>query len=263
MYLLSGNKHPTREINACLDDLIEAMKSAIGNPDSQKSAVATWEKESYSVQVGKGKFKNYTGTDSASVGIVFKYKGSDDEQGTTAQNGNKDYKLVKAYAWNSYGSYYEGLVIENRSGETKVFDAQVMFYDAQNSLIGVGNYSTDVVGNGKRAIIICSNEEPFHHLEYTITPNETRYSEVQSFVNVQQKIKGGKVIIMATNNGDVAAEYVKYNCLFINKNKKVVDTDWGYITDDDSELKPGKTEYREESCSEPFQTVEIYYTGRY
>ena len=69
-------------------------------------------------------------------------------------------------------------------------------------------------------------------------------------------------ILIAKNNGSVAAKYVEYNCLFIKGKGQVVGTGWGYLTDDDSELKPGMTEFREESCYETFKKVELYFTGR-
>ena len=95
-----------------------------------------------------------------------------------------------------------------------------------------------------------------------ISAKDSRYSEVQSFVDIDVQIADNKAILIAKNNGSVAAKYVEYNCLFINGKGQVVGTDWGYLTDDDSELKPGMTEFREESCYETFKKVELYFTGR-
>lgn len=187
----------------------------------------------------------------------------DEEQSETDDNPNADYKLLKDYRWSLMGIYYyEGLVIKNTSGSTKDYDAQVMFYDNNNQLIGVGNYSADVVGNGQEALIKCQNESSFDHIEYTITSKDSRYNEVQSFIDIQVQTTNDKAIIIAKNTGNVVAEFVEYQCLFINQGQ-VVGSGWGYVDDSDSELKPGKTEFREESCYEPFETVELYFTGRY
>ena len=38
--------------------------------------------------------------------------------------------------------------------------------------------------------------------------------------------------------------------------------DWGYCTDDDSEIKPGKTSYAEARAYEDFDSVLVYLSGR-
>ena len=65
------------------------------------------------------------------------------------------------------------------------------------------------------------------------------------------------------NNGNKAARFVQY-VVFFKNNGKVVDYDWGYCTDDDSEIKPGMTEIEECSVAynKKFDSVEIYLTGR-
>ena len=70
-------------------------------------------------------------------------------------------------------------------------------------------------------------------------------------------IVGRKCIIAVTNTGDIPADFVKYNLLFM-KNGDVVDTAWGYITDSDSEIKPGKTQYVEKKGPADFDDVLIY-----
>ena len=267
VYLLSDTgKHSSKELQNCYDALVDDMKSVLDVPDTQTDAVATWEMDKYSLQIGKGKFKNYSGSDNSSVGIVFKYIGEDEpeekkEEAKPAHN--VEYKVLKEYKWDTSYYHYEGIVIKNLSGSTKDFDAQVMFYDEKNNLIGVSNPSADVVGNHQEALIICSNESPFHHIEYTINVRDSNYYEVQSFINVKVQKADGKAIIIANNTGKETANFVEYKCLFINKKKEVVGYDWGYLVDNDSQLKPGMTEMREAACFEPFKTVEVYYTGRY
>ena len=199
------------------------------------------------------------------VGIVLTSTKNDvqlsENASQTTEKASTDYKLIKDYKWFSYNCY-EGLVIQNTSGSTKDYDAKVMFYDKNNQLIGVGNFTADVVGAGQEALILCSNESSFDHIDYTISAKDSRYSEVQSFVDIQTQIADNKAILIAKNNGSVAAKFVEYHCLFINGKGQVVGMDWGYLTDDDSELKPGMTEFREESCYEAFKTVELYFTGR-
>ena len=240
--------------------LIEETKNVLGDPQSQeKPTSAVWEEEDYSVKVGGAKFKG-----EKMVAIILSSSKNDAPLSQNANQPDKaseDYKLIKDYKWSSYRNY-EGLVIQNTSGSTKDYDAKVMFYDKKNQLIGVGNFSADVVAAGKEALILCSNESAFDHIDYTISAKESRYNEVQSFIDIDIQIADNKAILIAKNNGSVAAQFVQYNCLFIDGKGHVVGTGWGYLTDDDSELKPGMTEFREESCYETFKKVELYFTGR-
>lgn len=273
-YILKDSANLSKEyLNQCVKEIIGSIKEAIGDPSSQKKGVTTWEQENYSIQLGSGRFKNYSGNDNLSVGIVFKYTpqkiANSSNQNINLQHTNdtvtenRDYVLLKEYRWSFYDTwFYTGLVIQNTSGVTKDFDAQVQYFDKNNQLIGVGNYSVDVIGDGQKALIKCQNETAFDHVEYTITAKNSRNKEVQSFIDIKVQTPGNKAILSATNMGNTVAKFVEYNCLFINNQGQAVGSGWGYLVDSDYELKPGLTEYREETCSEPFSTVEVYITGR-
>lgn len=71
-YLLTGTqKRPSAVLDEAYGTLTDAFRSAIGAPDSVKDAVTTWKKDRYKVEIGKGKFKNYDGSDNTNVAIVF------------------------------------------------------------------------------------------------------------------------------------------------------------------------------------------------
>lgn len=172
------------------------------------------------------------------------------------------FEVVNEYQWSTDWYNYWGIVIKNTSGKTCGFSAQIILYDANNNIIGVKNGSIGVLASGYEGYIGVSNSDAFDHVAYNISQTSTRYNEVQSFVDVQASKSGKKAIIIATNNGSVAAEFVEYNVLFMNKGE-VVGSGWGYLTDDNNEIKPGRMEMREETCSEEFDQVEIYFDGRY
>ncbi len=73
VYLLSG-KPTSDEITSAFQTLVQAMKKSAGQPDSEKKTLATWEKNNYTVEIGKGKFKKYTGSDKQNVAIVITAK---------------------------------------------------------------------------------------------------------------------------------------------------------------------------------------------
>lgn len=54
----------------------------------------------------------------------------------------------------------------------------------------------------------------------------------------------------------------KYNLLYLDEAGQIVSTEWGYLTDDDSELKPGATEMRDDACYDDFSDAKVYLLGR-
>ena len=65
-----------------------------------------------------------------------------------------------------------------------------------------------------------------------------------------------KEILSVTNKGNIPAEFVEVYALFF-KNGKLVDYDWTYMTDDDSEIKPNKTITEEIDCYEEYDKVDF------
>ena len=173
-----------------------------------------------------------------------------------------DFIIIKDYVWDSYGSYYHDLVIRNTSGEAAVFKAQVMFYDKDDALAGVGNFDSGLVADGFEALLSCRCDTPFDHFVCNITKETPQYQkEGQSIIDVDLTVKDDKVIIVATNTGGEAVSFVEYNCRFLDGAGNVIGSDWGFLTDTDGEIKPGNMEFREASCYKSFSSVDFYYSG--
>lgn len=70
-YILSGKKkRPKDELNGVYNTLVARMEDVLGKPDSATKAVSTWQRERYKIEIGKGKFKAYNGSENTNVGIV-------------------------------------------------------------------------------------------------------------------------------------------------------------------------------------------------
>lgn len=52
--------------------LVDSLKEIMGTPDSEDNSVTTWKQKKLTVQVGTGKFKNYSGSSEFTLGIFFK-----------------------------------------------------------------------------------------------------------------------------------------------------------------------------------------------
>lgn len=165
---------------------------------------------------------------------------------------------IESYEY-SMGDYYcLGLVITNASGEDTGFDVTVKFYDKSGAIVGISNDRNYIVADGAQTFFEMYNDIEFSSFDCEVSPmKNTLYAAVNDNLEIEKTIVGHKCIIAVTNTGDIPADFVKYNLLFM-KNGDVVDTAWGYITDSDSEIKPGKTQYVEKKGPADFDDVLIY-----
>lgn len=157
---------------------------------------------------------------------------------------------------------YLYLLITNNSGKTARIDILIRYYDENGGLVGISNLAEEAFADGTQIITCGSNDVPFATYEYEITAEEeSYYTSVDQNLVVEKTVLPSKVIFSVTNEGDIAAEFADYNVLFL-RDGSIVDTGWSYVTDNDSEIKPGKTEYREESSSEDFDEVIVAVHGK-
>lgn len=72
VYIVSDQSiESTSQLIECQQQMIDSMSQKLGSPHSQSDAVAKWKSDECFVEVGRGKFKNYTGSDKPTVAIVF------------------------------------------------------------------------------------------------------------------------------------------------------------------------------------------------
>ena len=184
------------------------------------------------------------------------------DMGATSASENQSYEVIHEYKWNTGWYHYFAIVIKNTSGSACAYDAQFIFYDADNKTIGVANPRVDVCDDGFEVVFVASSNVEFDHADYNIAPKEAMYNDIHSFVNVTAQKVGDKAIITAVNTGTVDADFVEYYCLFLNDQQQVVGSASGYPLDNEYELKSGRNEMREETCSEEFTSILVYYEGR-
>lgn len=162
------------------------------------------------------------------------------------------------YTWKKYVA----LVIKNNSDRNIEIDVNMKFKDGSGSLIGTKNDGEHAFESGQEIVFVFYNDTTFDSYEYDVSVSEEKYytcvlSSIECEVNTTDK----KAILSVTNTGEKAAEFVEYTILYMNGDN-VVGYDWGYATDNDSEIKPGKTINKEGTCYEPFDHVQVYFTGR-
>lgn len=179
---------------------------------------------------------------------------------------NKDDVLsqleVTELKYSSRYSNYAFLVIRNNSEYTLEIKANVSYYDGNGNLVGANSASEKAVESGYSTILRFRPDDDYDTMEYTLSvKEETYYKPVLSDISYEGTMAKNKVILAVTNNGTEAAEFVQGTVLFY-AGGKLVDYDWTYFTDSDSEIKPGETIMKELKCYNGFDSYEVYFSGR-
>ena len=168
---------------------------------------------------------------------------------------------VTKYSYSVRSFHYAFLVIENNSEFDLNISAEMKFYNDGN-LVGASSTSQEAVEAGTETILWTMPDEAFTDIEYTLeAKEESIYECVISDLSYETTSAKKKEIVSVTNNGTEAAEFVEGYVLFF-EGDTLVDFDDAYFTDDDSEIKPGKTITKELNCSQNYDSVKIYFTGR-
>ena len=189
---------------------------------------------------------------------------ADDENSQPGWNEDDIIKNIEVtpYNYNSYNYHYLIFVLNNKSKYNCQLDVSIDFYDQSGDIVGTETETIDAFAAGTQTAVTISCDEKFKKYEYEFTASELDYytcvtQDLSCKVNTAKK----KAIVSVTNNGKNTAEFVTATALFF-KNNKLVESDYVYAVDKDSEIKPGKTCKDEISCYENFDSVQVYLDGR-
>lgn len=186
------------------------------------------------------------------------------DAGTATDAAAEDIQVLADYTeGNGTGYVNHFIVIKNNTGETLDVSTSSLAYDEAGTMVAATDSYQDAVGSGCTTIIreYYDTEAMIGSYETTInsSPSEYYASVLQDLSYVQNDISSGAVF-QVTNNGQEPAEYVEGYALFF-LDGKLVDYYSTYFTDDDGELKPGKTISKQMDSYEDFDAVEFYLTG--
>jgi len=169
---------------------------------------------------------------------------------------------VTEYLYDGDWYDYTFLVVKNNSEFNLDISVSVKFYNDAGELIGAESRDQEAFENGTETVLVFSPDEEYATLEYEISASEEDWYEcVVSNLAYESTPAKDKEIVSVTNNGDEPADFVECYALFF-RGEKVVGFDSDYFTDDDSELKPGKTITAELDCYEDYDSVLFFFTGR-
>ena len=170
---------------------------------------------------------------------------------------------VKEYSYiDSINSYRLFLVITNNSDYDITITADLTTKDSDGNLIGAKSADARAFERGSTICLSYYLDDQPATYEYEFNVGkENNFKSILSNLSYETSIAKDKAIISVTNNGEIPAEFVEYTCLFF-KDNVLVGADSGYTTDDDSEIKPGKTINKEARSFTDFDSIQVYLTGR-
>ena len=191
--------------------------------------------------------------------------GTKENAETSKKVDSSDIEVLKEYTYSDGFWYtYHFVVIKNNSNKDVAISTSTLAYKSDDSLISTANGSVDIIGAGATTIYYegFETEEEIAYYETEMTIDENPYYDcpMSDLTYAKTDIKEG-AIFQVTNNGTKSVEFVEGFALFF-KDGKVVSWESQYFTDDDYEIKPGKTISKQYSSYTEFDSVEFYLAGR-
>ncbi|WP_026498608.1 hypothetical protein [Butyrivibrio sp. WCD2001] len=177
----------------------------------------------------------------------------------------QDFSITEYPYENSIGDTLYFLIVKNNSDKEAKISSNATAFDSSENVIGAADCSIDVIGPGEESIayFYFDSVKNIDHVDYNVSYSESDYYEsVLSDLEVVQNINDSNVVVSVTNTGDKAAQFVQAYALFFDANNNIVGYESAYITDDDSEIKPGATINKQLDTYNSFDHVECYFTGR-
>ena len=173
---------------------------------------------------------------------------------------------TQGYVYESdYGGTRSFLVVTSKAKVPVGIDINATAYDAGGNVVGAASSSIDAIGPGEQSIASFYYGEAAgiarvdYALQYDDTPS---FESVLGDLQVQQSVNDRNVVVTVANTGTKPAEFVEAYALFFDGAGNVCDYDSTYVTDGDSEIKPGATLSAQLDTYEDYATVACYLTGR-
>lgn len=184
----------------------------------------------------------------------------------TASFSEEDFDVTGYIYENSIGDSLYYVIVTNNSEAAVEIEGSAVAYDKNNTPIGAGSLSISVLGPGETTIDYCyfDGVTGIDNVELQMNYSASRYYyPVINNLDAEVVLNDNNVVVRVTNTGETSAQFVEVHALFFDANNKVIYHDSTYVTDNDSEIKPGATLTTQLSVRyKDYDHVELYFTGR-
>lgn len=183
----------------------------------------------------------------------------------TSDSITNDLKIIDYICETSYYSTHI-LEITNNSPYTLMLDLNETAKDKSGNIIGASSANEHAIPSGATIFMenLFSNVKGISSFDTSIQAREEKYfTPVIQNIKVESVNLNNKVVVSATNNGDISAKFVEATILFM-RNGKPINYKTTFLTDGDNEIKPGATVSEQVSgpYNEMYNNVIVYITGR-
>lgn len=174
-----------------------------------------------------------------------------------------DYEVLREVSWDDSMGHHYGLALKNMTDKTVNFKVAFTFMEADDHVIDLLREDSNACDPGCEVFVTVSRSFSFDHVSYSIACVEDEYyNDVHSFVTVTAEWNGNKAFFTGQNHGNVDAEFVRYDALFLDKDGQMVGYDFGYLIDNAEVLRPGQTIVEKTYADYDFESIELYYCGK-
>lgn len=181
------------------------------------------------------------------------------EQRADAPPTTEDF-TVSGSTWYDY-THNVALVIRNNTVDTVNLSVRVVFYDADDKMIGVANDYANTVEPGQEIALVMANDEEFASYEYEISATQDEwFAGAVSLLETEVTQLPSKVIVAVKNISGETAYGVTGVILYLHEGH-VVDYSYGFFGDADGEIKPGRRELWEFEADAKYDDVRVYMQG--
>jgi len=183
--------------------------------------------------------------------------------GQVIQISDADFDIVE-HKYESLFATSDYLVITNNSDYAVEVNGTATALDVNGTTIGADDSELHVIGPKETSIFnfYFSDVKDVDKVDCKLSYRASNYTNIINDLAKDYSVSQKNVIVNVTNNGSKTGEFVEATVLFFDGNNNLVNTDTTYITDEDSEIKPGATITKQATSYDDFDHVEVYLEGR-
>ena len=178
---------------------------------------------------------------------------------------DKDFD-IKEYSYSGGGYDKDFLIITNNSDKNVKITGNAGAIGSSGKIIGAADCEILILAPGETSIAdfaFSDIDEGVDHVDYHLFyDTEPIYSPVIADLSAETRVNEENIEVSVTNNGTEAAKYVSAYVLYFDADGNVVNSNYQFFMDDDSELKPGATISEQFTKPDNFDHVEVYPSGK-